>query len=208
MWIPIYIVFLGIILGGPFIGLMVALILAYVAMIEYLRQVRANTAIPWAVPGYVILFGVCLLGMIVLFFTLPNDQYAVIIALTCFGSVLSDVCAFFLGNYLRGHKLPRWINPGKSWEGVAGQLLGGVIGVWIAALILDVNVVWWLGFVIGIASAIGDLINSIAKRQLAIKDWGSSIPGHGGVLDRCSSLAVAMFAVAIITYFTDVIVVS
>ena len=51
-----------------------------------------------------------------------------------------------------------------------------------------------LAVLIGLASAMGDLINSIVKRRLKIKDWGNTIPGHGGILDRMSSLSFAFIA--------------
>lgn len=60
------------------------------------------------------------------------------------------------------------------------------------------NAAWWLILAIGIASAFGDLFNSVAKRQLDIKDWGQTIPGHGGVLDRMSSLSTTFMVVTLL----------
>ncbi len=201
MWLPIYAVFVAVILAGPFAGLVLVATIFLVAAIEYIRQVRQMNTTPWQVRGYGLVFSACLLGMIFLFLQLSAGEYAPVITLLCFGSVLSDVCAFFFGNYIKGHVLPSWISSNKSWEGVFGQLIGGVVGVGLAAWVIDVQLAWWLGILIGGASALGDLLNSIAKRRLGIKDWGTTIPGHGGMLDRCSSLSMAFLAVALVYLF-------
>jgi phosphatidate cytidylyltransferase len=82
-----------------------------------------------------------------------------------------------------------------------GQLIGGIVGALLFSWLLNVPISIAVGMLVGAASAIGDIINSIAKRQLAIKDWGTSIPGHGGVMDRFSSLNMALFVVAIMITF-------
>lgn len=194
MWLPIYAVILVSLYAGPVGGTLLAIFLALIATIEFLHQSRQKKI---SIFGYmyVMLFLVCIAAMISSFWIINASNYVSFIAVVYFGSVISDVTAFFCGNYLKQAPLPAWINVRKSWYGVVGQLIGGVIGVWIAASIMGVSVAWWFGLMIGIASAIGDLANSVAKRQLDIKDWGNTIPGHGGILDRCSSLSAAFLGV-------------
>jgi phosphatidate cytidylyltransferase len=106
-------------------------------------------------------------------------------------SVLSDVVAFFAGNYFGRHALPAGFNKQKTWEGVAGQLLGALLGFGlIHSFVMSPPL--YLAPAIGIGSAAGDLANSYIKRRLGIKEWSNRLPGHGGYLDRFSSLAFAL----------------
>ena len=148
---------------------------------------------PWVVI-YVSLFTIALLHLGLYFYGSAAEHVAVALVTICFASVLSDVFAFFGGSYFGKHPLPDFINARKSYEGIVGQLIGAIVGVAAVSLLPGISFAWRLGFIIGVASAIGDLINSIAKRQLGIKDWGNAIPGHGGVLDRFSSLSFALAA--------------
>ena len=116
----------------------------------------------------------------------------------CLASVFSDVIAFFFGRYLGRHRLPGWINRGKSWEGVLGQLIGGVLGVFHLGMLFGTQPTLLAGLVIGVASAVGDLVNSIAKRIAGSEDCGSTIPGHGGVIDRFCSLNIALTAAVLL----------
>lgn len=112
-----------------------------------------------------------------------------------------DAAAFFTGRSLGRHKLAPRISPGKTWEGV----LGGFILSIAAALILTVKplgVPWYLaivlGILLGIAAVVGDLAESLIKRQMHVKDSGQFMPGHGGLLDRIDSL---LFAVIVVYFF-------
>lgn len=117
-------------------------------------------------------------------------------------SVLSDVGAFFVGNYFGKHRLPKWLNSHKSWEGVGGQLLGALLGfVLLNSLIAPLPL--YFVITIGLGSALGDLINSYIKRRLGISAWSKRLPGHGGYLDRFSSLALALLCSYIALLFYD-----
>ncbi|GAC1348496.1 MAG: phosphatidate cytidylyltransferase [Ktedonobacteraceae bacterium] len=116
-----------------------------------------------------------------------------------------DAAAFFAGRYFGRHKLAPLISPGKTWEGVAGGLVLSII----AGLLLTVKplgVPWYLaillGILVGFAAVIGDLAESLLKRQTRVKDSGNIMPGHGGMLDRIDSL---MFAVIVVYIFAQLI---
>jgi len=186
-WVPIFIVLVAILYGGVTVAIVVTLFIMLAATVEFIRNrgYRSNVAV-----AYFILFLFLMAHLGLWFVYLPGS--AMILATACVISVLSDVTAFFLGNYAGNHKLPRWINNRKSWEGVIGQLIGAGIGALLCWWILHTTVPILVVTSIGIASAFGDIVNSIAKRSLNIKDWGQTIPGHGGMLDRMSSLSAAL----------------
>ncbi|MDB5166512.1 MAG: phosphatidate cytidylyltransferase [Candidatus Saccharibacteria bacterium] len=184
-WWPIFLWLLAMLwLGLPFVAITV-LLMAVFAVVELRRQHRL-------LPVAYVYFGVtvALFASLLLYWT--DEGHAVWLLAVCFSSALSDVAAFFGGRYLGRHKLPKALNPNKAWEGVAGQIVGGALGWWATVSLLNLGLPWWPGILIGFASAIGDLANSYVKRRLGIADWGTSIPGHGGVLDRFSSLSVAL----------------
>ena len=116
-----------------------------------------------------------------------------------------DAAAFFTGHYLGRHKLAPKISPAKTWEGA----LGGFALSIAAALVLTVKplgVPWYLaivlGILLGIAAVLGDLAESLIKRQTHVKDSGQIMPGHGGMLDRIDSL---LFAVIVVYVFAQLV---
>jgi phosphatidate cytidylyltransferase len=118
------------------------------------------------------------------------NKYIVNLLITlCFATVLSDAGAFLLGKYLGKHRLPEWLNNSKSWEGIVGQVLGSLVGILLVNFFVTPVVSVWLFLPVGAGCAIGDLANSFAKRNAHVKDWSRAIPGHGGFIDRLSSLA-------------------
>lgn len=132
--------------------------------------------------------------------------------LTLFGGVWGfDTGAFFAGHAFGRHKLAPRISPGKTWEGV----LGGLVFSIIAALLFTtlptllhwpspLDVPWYLavvlGLCVGVAATLGDLAESLIKRQTHVKDSGQFFPGHGGILDRIDSI---LFAVLVVYIFAQ-----
>lgn len=107
--------------------------------------------------------------------------------------VAADVGAYFSGRRFGRNKLAPRVSPGKTWEGVFGGLVG-------AAMIAVAGVYWFnvpaapfiaLSLVAVVASIVGDLTESLFKRHAGMKDSGSLLPGHGGVLDRVDSVTAA-----------------
>jgi len=109
---------------------------------------------------------------------------------------LADSMAYYIGKYLGKHKLYPSVSPNKTMEGAFGSLLGGAIGAVLVAKVfniqgLSVPGAALTGMVIGIATLLGDLIESMFKRDAGVKDSGTIIPGHGGVLDKIDGFLVA-----------------
>lgn len=188
MWVPIYVIFLVVVLSPWVVGVLIVVAIVIAALREF--SLRTSKHVPAAALLYLLLFIASSLVLIGYFIT-HQARFAPLILAVGVSSALSDVCAFFGGKFLGRHHLPAWINDHKSWEGVAGQIVGGIAGALIVATTYDVTYGIVFGTVVGAASAAGDIANSIAKRSLAIKDWSHSIPGHGGFLDRFSSLMTA-----------------
>ncbi|UGQ09872.1 phosphatidate cytidylyltransferase [Yinghuangia sp. ASG 101] len=108
--------------------------------------------------------------------------------------VCSDTGAYAAGVALGRHKMAPTISPGKTWEGFAGAVVAcALAGALCLTLLLDGT--WWQGALLGAAvaatAAVGDLVESMIKRDLGVKDMGDLLPGHGGVMDRLDSLVAA-----------------
>lgn len=105
----------------------------------------------------------------------------------------NDVFAYLFGITLGRHRLFERISPKKSWEGFFGGLAGAVAMGYAAAVILDANTVAWMGLalVAALSGVFGDLVESLMKRSVNVKDSGNIIPGHGGWLDRFDALILS-----------------
>jgi phosphatidate cytidylyltransferase len=102
-----------------------------------------------------------------------------------------DIAAYFIGTRFGKHKMAPSISPAKSWEGFAGGIAGALLGTFLFFVIihgLDPLHGLALGVLIGLLAPVGDLIESMAKREIGIKDSGTLLPGHGGVLDRLDAI--------------------
>ena len=109
---------------------------------------------------------------------------------------VADIGAYFSGRKFGKHKLAAGISPGKTWEGVAG---GIILNIGWMLIVFQISNGWgialWQFVLIGLTtsmiSIVGDLYESILKREAAVKDSGKLLPGHGGVLDRIDSMIAA-----------------
>jgi phosphatidate cytidylyltransferase len=116
----------------------------------------------------------------------------------------SDTGGYAVGATLGRHPMTPRISPKKSWEGFAGSTVGCVAsGILCVTLLLDGA--WWVGLVLGavtvIAATLGDLAESLIKRDLGIKDMSNILPGHGGIMDRLDSLLAAVPVVWLVLAF-------
>lgn len=105
---------------------------------------------------------------------------------------LQDSAAYFVGRSFGRHKLAPILSPKKSWEGAIGGFVTSTLTALLAAPLLGLPLhpalAALLGALCGISGPLGDLAESLIKRQIGVKDSGQLIPGHGGVLDRADSL--------------------
>ena len=114
----------------------------------------------------------------------------------------ADTFAYFAGRRFGGAKLAPSISPGKTWAGFWGGLFGVVVLAMVMAPVLGVTlqqlpVLVAISLVAGLASVLGDLFESLIKRQAGAKDSGTLLPGHGGLLDRIDSILAALPVFAI-----------
>src|SRR5262249_22809823 len=117
-------------------------------------------------------------------------------------NVASDAGAYFVGKAMGRHKLWPSISPNKTIEGSVGGVVLSIITALIFAIcapsIIDIPKALLIGLIVAVAGQLGDLIQSAYKRVRNIKDSGSILPGHGGVLDRFDSWII-VFPLLILT---------
>lgn len=135
---------------------------------------------------------------------LGTYHYAYLLALFIFIWV-NDSFAYLTGSMLGKHRLFERISPKKSWEGFVGGAISAIVASVIYAHYFPQLPLWgWIGFVIVmvVAGTFGDLIESLMKRTINVKDSGSLLPGHGGLLDRIDSV---IFSIPVLFVYLEVI---
>ncbi|KHL15831.1 phosphatidate cytidylyltransferase [Mumia flava] len=130
------------------------------------------------------------LGSFVVLMVAEDDGPARIVTFVVV-TIASDIFGYAAGYKLGKHPMAPTISPKKSWEGFGGSVVGCVLaGVACVVLLLDGP--WWAGVVLGLAAVamatLGDLSESMVKRDVGIKDMSDLLPGHGGLMDRLDSL--------------------
>jgi phosphatidate cytidylyltransferase len=127
-------------------------------------------------------------GLMSFFLVLHKVHHGLVLFLL--GTVwLSDASAYFIGTRFGKHKIYPSMSPKKSWEGAAASVIGGAIGALILGAIFLGQLLLFSqllvsGLIIGAVAVIGDLVESMIKRDAGVKDSSSFIPGHGGLLDK------------------------
>jgi phosphatidate cytidylyltransferase len=184
---------LGLQLGGlawMLGGILATLVVSFVAF--GLSDVRPSATASFGVTLLGVVWVGAGLGILLLIRDIPDFGFWAVMAVL-FTVFAADTGAFFVGRAIGRHKMAPAISPGKSWEGFAG---GVVAAMAMAFLILykdrdeflTIPETLVLGAVIALASVLGDLFESAVKRDLAVKDSGRLLGGHGGMLDRLDSL--------------------
>jgi phosphatidate cytidylyltransferase len=127
-----------------------------------------------------------------------------LVFLAMFTTFANDTSAFFVGRAWGKHALAPSISSGKTWEGVAGGVAASVAISLIIRLIFPLPFNYWqtalAGLIISVFAQLGDLVESVLKRNAGVKDAGKLIPGHGGTLDRVDSL---IFTGVIVYYLVE-----
>jgi phosphatidate cytidylyltransferase len=116
--------------------------------------------------------------------------------LAMFTTFANDTGAFFIGRAWGKRKLAPAISAAKTWEGAIGGLISAILAAVVIAMVLNLIFPfifkYWqiilLGFLVGVFAQLGDLVESLLKRNTGVKESGNLLPGHGGILDRFDSL--------------------
>ena len=159
-------------------------------LVFFVSSARQN-----AVAGFAVtLLGVAWIGgglaLLLLLRDVP-EHGRLLIYTTLLAVFADDTAAFFVGRVIGRHRLAPAISPGKSWEGFVAGTVAAVLVTFFALYEQDVVTTGEslvLGLAIALAATMGDLFESAVKRDLGVKDSGSLLAGHGGVLDRVDSL--------------------
>jgi phosphatidate cytidylyltransferase len=167
----------------------------------YLLNYNKHTFLDAALTYFGLIYTALPFSMMISLRSMQHGEIALWAALIL--SWASDTMAYFIGVSIGKHRLCPHISPKKSVEGSIGGLAGSAVaGIIISVLwkSLRLNLIegFLLGIFIGFASQTGDLVASAIKRYSGIKDFGSLIPGHGGVLDRFDSI---IFSLPIIYFY-------
>ena len=122
---------------------------------------------------------------------LAEERGALAIVTFILVTIASDIGGYAVGVLFGKHPMAPVISPKKSWEGFAGSAVSCVVVGWLAVdILLDGR--WWVGVLLGLIAVVmatlGDLCESVIKRDLGIKDMSQIVPGHGGLMDRLDSL--------------------
>ena len=173
--------------------------------IELFREKPEWKNIAISLTGYIYLsipFGL----MNTLFYTGAIDQPRIGILIGVFVLVwTSDIFAYLTGSMFGKHKLFEKISPKKTWEGSLGGLVFALIAAYVLSIFIDqLSLTQWmiLAVIMVVSGTIGDLAESLLKRNAGVKDSGTIFPGHGGVLDRFDAV---IFAIPMVFVFINLI---
>lgn len=167
-----------------------AVLLSLIYLLRQAQKKEAFSGWAWTIAG--ILYIGWLLSYLVALKGLADGRNWVFLAL--FTTFASDTIAFFTGRAWGRHRLAPNISPKKNWEGAIGGVIGAIIVslVFILPTPLRLPMNWGQAILLGLLASIfgqlGDLVESLFKRNMGVKDSGSLLPGHGGVLDRIDSV--------------------
>ncbi|UCC90774.1 MAG: phosphatidate cytidylyltransferase [Dehalococcoidia bacterium] len=188
------------------LGLLTPLLLTSAVVLPLIgllsRRQREGAFITWAWTIAGILYVGWLLSYLVALRGLDAGRNWVFFAL--FITWASDTTAFFIGRRFGRHKLASSISPGKTWEGTTGGIVGAIIMsiLFFTPTPFHLPLVYWqaigLSILVSIFGQIGDLVESLLKRNMGVKDSGKLMPGHGGILDRMDSI---IFAGIVVYYY-------
>jgi len=148
-------------------------------------------------PGVTVRMAVAMVGMLyvglgfsAVMLLRPMDKDGLILLTIIFGTWAGDTMAYFTGRFFGATPMAPVLSPKKTWEGFAGGAISAVLLVMFLGLYTPLHPggSFLLGVAIAIGGPLGDLFESLIKRDVQIKDSGRGIPGHGGVLDRFDAI--------------------
>lgn len=118
----------------------------------------------------------------------------------------NDTGAYLTGMVFGRHKLWERISPKKTWEGFFGGVVLSIVAGYVISLYFqDLSTILWMvvGFIIGVFGTLGDLVKSLLKRSINVKDSGTILPGHGGILDRFDGVLLSTYFVIGLLYIVN-----
>lgn len=187
--------FMTAVMGGTFFTIYMLYLIVRLVMQLYNQENSPLTNMAYSYMGQ--MYIALPLGLMSMYYTL-NDGKALL--MTMFIMIwLNDTGAFLVGSMIGKHKLFPRISPKKSWEGFVGGVVFSILAGVIVKLCfpdffetISMPSLCGLGLVVGIFATWGDLVESLIKRTLGVKDSGNILPGHGGILDRIDSLLLVV----------------
>lgn len=183
--------------------LLVALMFVPLIFIAEVFRKSNNTIENGALASMSLLYVALPLALLMLIGTEAGVWRPARVLMVIFTVWVNDIFAYLVGCSIGKHKMCPSISPKKSWEGFVGGVVsacgfGILMGLW-----LEGDLLLWgiLGFVVALSGVAGDLVESVLKRSVGVKDSGNIMPGHGGMLDRFDALfisaPIAFFAILI-----------
>ncbi|MGA9748175.1 MAG: phosphatidate cytidylyltransferase [Nocardioides sp.] len=174
--------------GAPAMGTATAVTIL-TAMLLRLRGGVAGYVRDITATAFTVFYVPFLGGFVALMLAEERGQLAIVTFILV--TIASDIGGYAAGVTMGKHPMAPVISPKKSWEGFAGSAVFCVLAGW-ATVVLLLEGAWWVGVLVGlvavVAATLGDLCESVIKRDLGIKDMSQIIPGHGGLMDRLDSL--------------------
>ncbi len=168
--------------------LMPVLVVTSVFMLPLLKGNSEGVLVKSCVTIFSVIYIGWFLGHMILIRNLPNGfGYFVFLAMCV---AMNDIFAYIAGKLFGKHQLIPSISPGKTWEGFIGGILGSLLAAYFfyySVANMQIVHVFVLALMISITAPVGDLIISVIKRDMKVKDCGTLLPGHGGLLDRVDS---------------------
>lgn len=188
--------------------LTLSFVIFFLMMLSFFNLIRSgkldNSLYSLSVTIFGVLYTVLPLGSLLLLVALPNGPFYALLA--TWATAMTDIMGYFFGKSLGRHKINFAVSPNKTWEGYVAGIGGQVLLTFLFYYVADrwfsvpkISYLWLflLGVAIAFTGILGDLSESLLKRDAAIKDSGNLIPGHGGVLDRIDSL---LFTIPLMYY--------
>jgi len=185
--VALAVAFIGSLVLSPWLLLAFIGVLLLIALFELDRAFREHGLRP----GTPVAVGA---GFVMFFGSYPDGRWYVFLAVLF--AVFNDIGAYAVGMRFGRHKMAPTVSPAKSWEGLAGGILAATVVALVVAvpLVPDLRAVHAVVLAVGasVAGTLGDLAESMVKRDLGVKDLGSVLPGHGGIMDRADAIIFAL----------------
>ena len=213
--VPIVVGSVGIAIGSYLAGRQVPTVFSTTSVLLAALALTVIASLIWRMPGgaegyardtagsMLIIGYVPLLGSFAaLMLAAPTDGVARVVTFLLVVA-MNDTGGYVAGVLFGRHPMAPRISPKKSWEGLAGSVVFGTVAA-VAMTVLGLHAPFWVGLVFGVCivgvATCGDLIESLLKRDLGIKDMSSFLPGHGGVMDRLDSMLISAPVAWLIMY--------